>query len=139
MLDAIVIIEVLSPSTANYDHNEKFDNYKKLKSLRHYLLIEQKQMKVTHHFLDDDKRWQSETFVAPEDTVELRRFSVNWRCAKSINASISTRAKLQLCPTKQQPRPLRFPPNGSPNSRPRRAARFDSDSNTRLSRPTNRF
>ncbi len=35
MTDCIVIIEVLSPSTANYDRNEKFDNYKKLKSLRH--------------------------------------------------------------------------------------------------------
>ena len=72
MLDAVVIIEVLSPSTANYDRNEKFDNYKRLDSLRHYLLIEQKQMKVTHHFLDDDKRWQSETFAAPADIVELR-------------------------------------------------------------------
>ena len=72
MTDCVVIIEVLSPSTANYDRNEKFDNYKRLDSLRHYLLIEQKQMKVTHHFLDDDKRWQSETFAAPADIVELR-------------------------------------------------------------------
>ena len=72
MLDAVVIIEVLSPSTANYDRNEKFDNYKRLTSLRHYVLIEQKQMKVTHHFLDADDKWQSETLEAPEDVVELR-------------------------------------------------------------------
>ena len=72
MLDAVVIIEVLSPSTANYDRNEKFDNYKKLKSLRHYLLIEQKQIKVTHHYKDADEQWHSETFAAPEDIMELR-------------------------------------------------------------------
>ena len=72
MLDAVVIIEVLSPSTANYDRKEKFDNYKKLNSLRHYVLIEQKQMKVTHHYKDANEQWQSETFEAPEDIVELR-------------------------------------------------------------------
>ena len=72
MIDAVIIIEVLSPSTANYDRKEKFDNYKKLKSLRHCVLIEQKQMKVTHHFKDAADNWQSETFEAPEDTVELR-------------------------------------------------------------------
>ena len=72
MLDAVVIIEVLSRSTASYDRNEKFDNYKRLGSLRHYVLIEQKQMKVTHHFLDAGANWQSETLAAPEDVVELR-------------------------------------------------------------------
>ena len=72
MLDAVVIIEVLSPSTANYDRKEKFDNYKKLKSLHHYVLIEQKQVKVVHHYKDANEQWQSETFEAPEDIVELR-------------------------------------------------------------------
>ena len=72
MLDAVVIIEVLSPSTANYDRNEKFDNYKRLNSLRHYVLIEQKQMKVTHHYKDAADNWQNETFEAPADIVELR-------------------------------------------------------------------
>ena len=71
MTDAVVIIEVLSPSTANYDRKEKFDNYKRLKSLRHYLLIEQKQAKITHHYKDASKRWQSEDFSSLDDAVEL--------------------------------------------------------------------
>lgn len=70
MTDAVAIIEVLSPSTANYDRKEKFDNYKQLKSLRHYLLIEQKQVKVTHHFKADEQ-WQSETFASLDDVVNL--------------------------------------------------------------------
>ena len=71
LTDATVIVEVLSPSTANYDRHEKFDNYKHLDSLRHYLLIEQKQIKVVHHFLDDNGAWHSETLSAPEAVVHL--------------------------------------------------------------------
>ena len=71
MTDCVVIIEVLSPSTANYDRNEKFDNYKPLKSLRHYLLIEQKQVKVTHHYKDDNDQWHSETLTSPDDVAAL--------------------------------------------------------------------
>ena len=71
MTDCVVIIEVLSPSTAKYDRNEKFDNYKNLKFLRHYLLIEQKQVKVTHHYKDADEQWQSETFTSPDDVAAL--------------------------------------------------------------------
>lgn len=70
MTDCVVIIEVLSPSTANYDRKEKFDNYKQLKSLRHYLLIEQKQVKITHHFKADGQ-WQSENFASLDDVIHL--------------------------------------------------------------------
>ena len=71
MTDAVVIIEVLSPSTAKYDRREKFDNYKQLSSLHHYLLIEQKQAKITHHYKDAQGRWQSEDFTSLDEAVEL--------------------------------------------------------------------
>jgi Uma2 family endonuclease len=41
-----VIIEVLSDSTEIYDRNQKWDEYRKLKSLRHYLLVSQHAYKV---------------------------------------------------------------------------------------------
>lgn len=80
MTDAVAIIEVLSPSTANYDRREKFDNYKQLKSLRHYLLIEQKQVKVTHHFVANEQR-QSETFASLDDVAALSAIDcrLEWR------------------------------------------------------------
>ncbi len=37
----VLIAEILSPSTADYDRTEEFANYQKLLSLRHYLLISQ--------------------------------------------------------------------------------------------------
>ncbi len=75
LTDATVIVEVLSRSTATYDRKEKFDNYKNLDSLRHYLLIEQKQMKVVHHFKSNDGQWQSENFAASDDVVALETIS----------------------------------------------------------------
>jgi Uma2 family endonuclease len=41
VLNPILIIEVLSPSTANYDRESKFRMYRSIKSFREYLLIEQ--------------------------------------------------------------------------------------------------
>jgi Uma2 family endonuclease len=36
----LLIVEVLSPSTRNYDHGDKFASYRKLDSLREYILID---------------------------------------------------------------------------------------------------
>jgi Uma2 family endonuclease len=37
----VLIAEILSPSAAEYDRTEKFANYQKISSLRHYLLVSQ--------------------------------------------------------------------------------------------------
>ena len=62
LLDAVVLVEVLSRSTRFNDCNAKFSAYKQLASLRHYLLIEQTQRKVAHHFLEG-QIWHSETLT----------------------------------------------------------------------------
>jgi Uma2 family endonuclease len=41
MLNPVVIVEVLSPSTAAYDRGEKWDMYRRIPSLRNYLLVSQ--------------------------------------------------------------------------------------------------
>ena len=46
LLDATVIVEVLSRSTAQYDHGAKFQAYELLPSLRHYVLTEQDRAEV---------------------------------------------------------------------------------------------
>jgi Uma2 family endonuclease len=40
LLNPVLIIEVLSQSTANYDRSEKFELYRDIPTLRKYLLIE---------------------------------------------------------------------------------------------------
>lgn len=71
LLDATVIVEVLSDSTRRYDQNEKFENYKQLPSLRHYLLVETDRVSVEHCFLDRNSDWQTQTFTALDDVITL--------------------------------------------------------------------
>ncbi len=70
LIDATVIAEVLSRSTRTNDRNAKFDAYKELPSLRHYLLIEQSEMHVEHRYLDGAV-WQTDIFTLPADIVRL--------------------------------------------------------------------
>lgn len=53
----VLIAEVLSPSTADYDRTEKFANYQKLPSLRHYLLISQTSWAVEWFRRDEAGQW----------------------------------------------------------------------------------
>jgi Uma2 family endonuclease len=45
----VVLIEVLSEGTASYDRGEKFRQYRRIASLRHYVLIEQDRILVEHY------------------------------------------------------------------------------------------
>lgn len=71
LIDAAVIVEVLSRSTQSNDRNAKFDAYKALPSLRHYLLIVQTPSHVEHHFLDEGGVWSSQTFTNSNDVIGL--------------------------------------------------------------------
>ncbi|BCM91719.1 hypothetical protein IAD21_03594 [Abditibacteriota bacterium] len=71
LLDATVIVEVLSDSTRHYDQTEKFENYKQLHSLRHYLLVETERISVEYHFANDSGDWKTENFVSLDDVANL--------------------------------------------------------------------
>ena len=49
LLNPILIVEVLSPSTEAYDRGEKFARYKHLASLQEYVLVSQDKVWVEHH------------------------------------------------------------------------------------------
>src|SRR5687768_8027125 len=46
----VVVVEVLSDSTRDYDRGEKLERYKSIPSLRHVLLVEQHTVDVEHWF-----------------------------------------------------------------------------------------
>lgn len=52
-----VIFEVLSPSTADYDRGAKFDHYKRLGTLREYVLVHPDQRRIEHRVRQDDGAW----------------------------------------------------------------------------------
>lgn len=57
LLNPILIIEVLSPSTEAYDRGDKFTYYKSIPSLKEYLLIAQHRPHITQYVKQDDDSW----------------------------------------------------------------------------------
>jgi len=47
--DPVVVVEVLSPSTAAIDHGQKLSGYFSLPSLEHYLILDPERRVVIHH------------------------------------------------------------------------------------------
>ena len=47
--DPIIVVEVLSPSTAAIDHGRKLSGYFSLKSVEHYLILDPERRVVIHH------------------------------------------------------------------------------------------
>jgi len=52
-----LLVEVLSKSTEEYDREEKFAHYKRIPSLRQYVLVSQKERKVEVWSRDGDITW----------------------------------------------------------------------------------
>jgi Uma2 family endonuclease len=57
LLNPSVIVEVLSPSTEAYDRGRKFEFYRKLASLREYLVVSQDAPHIDRFAVDDLGRW----------------------------------------------------------------------------------
>lgn len=53
-----LIVEVISPSTADKDHREKLEAYKTIPTLRAYLIVYQDRRRVDRYHRDHDGAWQ---------------------------------------------------------------------------------
>lgn len=78
----VVIVEVLSDSTRNYDRGEKFKLYRSIPTLRHYLLIEQSFRQVEHRRLEADGSWSTEIASSPDQIVHLSEVGVDLPLAR---------------------------------------------------------
>jgi len=57
LLNPDVIIEVLSPSTEDYDRGPKFAHYRSIPSLKEYVLVSQHRIRVEHHVRQPTGNW----------------------------------------------------------------------------------
>jgi Uma2 family endonuclease len=57
ILNPTVIVEIVSPSTALTDHNEKLDEYLRIESVQDYVLIAQHEAKVEVYSRQHSGRW----------------------------------------------------------------------------------
>ena len=70
LLNPIVVIEVLSPSTAAFDRGEKFEFYKQLASLQEYILISQDRVRVESYHRQGTQ-WLHNTLQHLEDVLPV--------------------------------------------------------------------
>ena len=70
LLNPILVIEVLSPSTETYDKGEKFRHYQELASLQEYILVSQDRIRVERYRLLKTQ-WVQTEFQAREDVLPL--------------------------------------------------------------------
>jgi len=71
LLNPLVLIEVLSPSTAIYDRGAKFEFYRSLESLSDYLLVAQDEPKIDHYTRQSADRWLLSTYRGLDATVPI--------------------------------------------------------------------
>ena len=55
LLNPIMLIEVLSPSTEAYDRGEKFSHYRQIESLQEYILVSQNEVNVERYLRKPDE------------------------------------------------------------------------------------
>ncbi len=71
LLNPVVIVEVLSPSTESYDRGKKFQHYRTLESLQDYVLISQDSYCIEHYIRQATGLWLFADATGLEASLEL--------------------------------------------------------------------
>ena len=82
ILNPLLIVEVLSPSTQGYDRGEKFRKYRSIPSLAEYLLISQSEVYIEHYSKSDSKPeksdiWQFQISDRPDQKITLPSLNID--------------------------------------------------------------
>lgn len=99
LLNPSVLVEVLSPSTANYDRGDKAAHYRRLESLRELMLVEQDYPLVEQLIRQTDNDWLLKRIEGLDSAIDLRSIGCHL-ALRDIYARIS------------------FPPDARPPLRP---------------------
>lgn len=84
-----LIIEILSPSTEAFDRGRKFGNYRRIDSLKEYVLIDADRISVECYRRNQQGTWELSPYI-PEETgtngieMEVQLQSVDFHCPISL-------------------------------------------------------
>src|SRR4051794_6944195 len=76
ILNPIIIIEILSASTKNYDRGDKFKLYRDIPSLKEYILADSESISIEAFFINNNNHWELREYrdIADElwiDNIQL--------------------------------------------------------------------
>lgn len=72
ILNPEVIIEILSPSTKNYDRGEKFMLYRDIPALKEYILVDSQSIHIEVFRLNTHHRWELEEYNSIDDQLHIK-------------------------------------------------------------------
>ncbi len=72
IINPILIVEVLSPSTMDYDRNQKFLEYQSLPSFQEYVLVRQDAPEALLAFREEPDLWRSSETAGMDADIVLR-------------------------------------------------------------------
>ena len=67
-----VIVEILSPSTRNYDMGGKFDLYRDIPSLKEYILVDTQSVRVYAFRINEGGHWELEEYKSIQDKLLIK-------------------------------------------------------------------
>jgi Uma2 family endonuclease len=76
LLNPVLVVEVLSPSSESYDRGKKFEAYRTITSLREYIVIHQDRRHVEYHSKQDDGSWVLREYKGAESSFTIARLGV---------------------------------------------------------------
>jgi Uma2 family endonuclease len=84
-----LIVEVLSPGTEDIDYGKKFRNYRRIDTLKEYVLIETETMIVDCYRINEQGKWELTAYALEEITADPTKFeiqlaSVDFHCPMSL-------------------------------------------------------
>lgn len=82
LINPRLIIEVLSPTTKDYDKDAKFLAYQSIESFQEYLLVAQEQAHVTRYVRQPDNQWLRADILGLENSIELKSLGVTLTLAE---------------------------------------------------------
>jgi len=77
LLNPLLIVEVLSPSTQDYDRGKKFELYRTIASFREYLVVHQDRRCIEHYSRQDDGSWLLREHSGDGASVPIDRLGIH--------------------------------------------------------------
>jgi len=77
LTNPILMVEVLSRSTANFDQEGKFREYQQIETLNYYLLVAQNEVLATLFIKESINTWTSQSFTSLDDIINLPLINCN--------------------------------------------------------------
>ncbi len=81
----LVIVEVLSKSTQDYDRGFKFEAYRTIETFQDYLLIAQERVHIEYFHKLEDGRWLLTEFNAAQDNLKIESIDLEIPIARIYN------------------------------------------------------